>query len=488
MHATNFSTVSQDGHTGGGVHAGHQDHFMQWSEQEYGGLEVDHDRAAGMEVYNQSCPEVNQSRTSESTKQDPREPPHVRPHSIDSPRKQRVCGLRRKRFYILGVILVLVVVGIGVGVGVGASRGHLTRTEGVDGQSNTSPILQNSSIAAAQWRDISGTKEYRLYVQSKQGPVLEASWSSSNPMWKLSRITNVSADIMLGTPIAVSVGYPNASSKYTIAENVYFLNQEGTVVQHQSPWRGQWDDWRDSSLGTVSDGSSLLSFWDQDLDTQAQTRVIIFQDLGNNSLCITKYSSNKTSASGWSPKEQFPLVQSGSALAVAPIGSIRTNLRLYMVDAGGTMRVYRYNLTNDTLYDSISTTFNLPPHATLSISTQDNRDYFTKDTLPECARGDDQPLTHLIMFPTLDRSSLNLISWNCSSGFVNQTMRIQSLLQANRTYLGLTSTVSSLHLNDQRVYVLFDAGDGPEIEEWQVPPGAQNANWKILGRVPTTLT
>lgn len=44
----------------------------------------------------------------------------------------------------------------------------------------------------------------------------------------------------------------------------------------------------------------------------------------------------------------------------------------------------------------------------------------------------------------------------------------------------------SLDSKDQRVYVLFDAGDGPGIEEWQVPPYAQNANWKVLRRVPTT--
>lgn len=92
------------------------------------------------------------------------------------------------------------------------------------------------------------------------------------------------------------------------------------------------------------------------------------------------------------------------------------------------------------------------------------------------------------MFPTGDQSSLTLVSWNCSSGFYNQTARIEPLLHANRTYLGLADTVTSLNSSDQRVYVLFDDGDGPKIEEWQVPTGSQDADWKVLGTVEVSLT
>ncbi|KAJ8133256.1 hypothetical protein O1611_g360 [Lasiodiplodia mahajangana] len=471
MQATNSPQIAQDGARADRGQA----KVVQWSEQEYGGLEVNRDEDAGIEVHHPSDLEAHFCRMPQYIERDSRAPPHVLSSSNNSPPRKRISGFQRKWFYTLVALLVLAIIGAGVGAGVG-----LRRVRGVRGQSNTtkpSPILQNSSIAAIQWRD-NDSKEYRVYIQSREGPLLEAAWSSSDPKWKLSRITKQSADIMLGTPITATVGYPYANSTNNLAKIVYFLSQNGTVIEHESPWKQRQFEWSESNFGTVSNGSSLFSFWDQNLDTQSQIRVIMFQDLGENSVCI------KSSESTWAPKEQFPRVQGGSALAAAPVGS-RRDLRLYMVD-NGIMRVYRYNLTSDSLYDSISTTFNLLPHTALSISTQDNRDYFTNTTLPDCARGD-QPFTHLIMFPTPDQSSLNLISWNCSSGFVNQTTKIEPLLKAPRTYLGLANTVSSLDPEDQRVYVLFDGGDGPEIEEWQVPPGSRDADWRAL-EVPTTFT
>lgn len=92
------------------------------------------------------------------------------------------------------------------------------------------------------------------------------------------------------------------------------------------------------------------------------------------------------------------------------------------------------------------------------------------------------------MFATPDRSNLTLVSWNCSSGFLDQTSAIAPFLAQNRTYIGLANTLTSLNSDDQRVYVLFDGGTGPEIEEWQVPPGAQHAQWKVLGSVPVNVT
>lgn len=130
----------------------------------------------------------------------------------------------------------------------------------------------------------------------------------------------------------------------------------------------------------------------------------------------------------------------------------------------------------------LATIYTLAPHTPFCVSTQDNRNYYTTTTLPECA--EDAQLTHLLIFATADRSSLNLISWNCSSGFTDQQIQIAPLLKPDRVYLGLSSTLNSLSATNQRVYVLFDGGDGPEIEEWQVPEVSDNAKWKVLGSVP----
>ena len=58
---------------------------------------------------------------------------------------------------------------------------------------------------------------------------------------------------------------------------------------------------------------------------------------------------------------------------------------------------------------------------------------------------------------------------------------IQHMLRPNRTYLSL-----STH-SGRRVYVLYDEGDGPEIEEWQVPVGGKNDGWSVVGGVPVNI-
>lgn len=129
------------------------------------------------------------------------------------------------------------------------------------------------------------------------------------------------------------------------------------------------------------------------------------------------------------------------------------------------------------------------------MSIQDNTKYYTNDTLPECTRTDANPfLTHLILFASQDRKSLTLLSWNCSSGFTSVQTRVASLLpeKSERQYLGLSAAANSnMSLVGQRVYVAFDDGSGPVVEEWQVPDSgngtldvaAQEANWTLLGNV-----
>lgn len=134
------------------------------------------------------------------------------------------------------------------------------------------------------------------------------------------------------------------------------------------------------------------------------------------------------------------------------------------------------------------------------MTTEDNRNYFTDTTLPECARTNRGAfITHLILFASADGRDLNLVSWNCSSGFLVQKNRISDLLKPGRIYLGLSATAqTNLTYVDQRVYVLYAEGSGqPKIEEWQVPasggasgrvaPG-QNGPLKLLGETPMVPT
>lgn len=89
--------------------------------------------------------------------------------------------------------------------------------------------------------------------------------------------------------------------------------------------------------------------------------------------------------------------------------------------------------------------------------------------MPECTRS--RPLTNLIFFATADRSALVLSAWNCSSGFLDNTAEIKPLQKANTTYLSLAATNDRVS-GDGDLYVMFDSGNGPQVEEWTVPKRA----------------
>jgi hypothetical protein len=139
------------------------------------------------------------------------------------------------------------------------------------------------------------------------------------------------------------------------------------------------------------------------------------------------------------------------------------------------------------------TSIDMSPRTPFCVTIEDVRNLFTQSSLPECARSGIF-VTHFLLFASPDRQSLSLVSWNCSSGFVPQQNRIEGLLKPNRTYLSLASTsASSLKFTDQRVYVLFDEGTGPQVEEWEVPASGgvdvagQNGPWRLHGTVHTKL-
>lgn len=140
-----------------------------------------------------------------------------------------------------------------------------------------------------------------------------------------------------------------------------------------------------------------------------------------------------------------------------------------------------------------ATNYDLSPHTPICVSTQDNRAYYSAATLPECAQTNTGAfITHLILFATADRSSLSLVSWNCSEGFSDQQYKIEGLLQDGRTYLDVaTTSASNLTFTDQRVYVLYEDSSGLAVDEWRIPDSGSplnatelESNWTFVGTVP----
>ena len=108
------------------------------------------------------------------------------------------------------------------------------------------------------------------------------------------------------------------------------------------------------------------------------------------------------------------------------------------------------------------TGFNLAPGAPITALTQDNTPLYTSwGERPQCSWT--LPPTQLFVFGSSNGSTLNAVSWNCSAGFVILTPSLANVLKPNRTYQALSSH------SDGKVYVMFDQGDGQQIEQWTVP-------------------
>ena len=93
----------------------------------------------------------------------------------------------------------------------------------------------------------------------------------------------------------------------------------------------------------------------------------------------------------------------------------------------------------------------------------------------------DSPKVHLILYAAEDGSSLSLVTWNCADGFVQSPDKLKDVLKtdSDRKYLGLSGTQG-----DNKLYVIFDAGDGPEIEQWEMTLFSNEDPWKVVGKVP----
>ncbi|KAK3994464.1 hypothetical protein QBC44DRAFT_322721 [Cladorrhinum sp. PSN332] len=433
-------------------------------------------------------------------------------HADPPPPTATICGIRRRVFWVIVGIIAFVVIAGAVGGGVGGYFASKSSTSGDTGSgaagpnitTPTRPAFDNPSIAALGWTDANSVRQIRVYYTTPSNStnpprILESSWDSVAANWSVEAITNPDVDgIKAGTPIAASSGHPHTNTSIALVKNVYFFQPTGKLAERQSPYKEQVGIWgydNFSGLYTASNLSAVFSYWYQNFDTRLQVLTNFFQELGENSLTAARYFENGTDGREWEAIRHSVPIQDGSPIAAAPVGS-RRDLRLYVGGTDGTIKQYPYNVETNTLGTVTETAFNLSPGTPLCVTTEDNRNYFTEATLPECARTRTGAfITHLILFASADSQDLNLVSWNCSSGFLVQKSRISDLLKPGRTYLGLSATAqTNLTYVDQRVYILYTEGSGqPKIEEWQVPasggasgrvtPG-QNGPFTLLGEVP----
>ncbi|EJT74823.1 hypothetical protein GGTG_08661 [Gaeumannomyces tritici R3-111a-1] len=89
-------------------------------------------------------------------------------------------GLRKRTFYLVVGILGFVTIAAAVGGGVGGSIAARNASQSSQqspaptSRPKTSPVLQESALAALNWRDPSNDMLHQVYFQSKDGSIMES--------------------------------------------------------------------------------------------------------------------------------------------------------------------------------------------------------------------------------------------------------------------------------------------------------------------------
>jgi hypothetical protein len=127
----------------------------------------------------------------------------------------RICGLRKRMFWICVSVLLIVVAGAAIGGGIGGTL-HKSRNSSI--QPDSRALYSNSSLAALNWTDSAGVTQYRVFSQDNSNTLLEFARSSRNMSWVTRQVTDASVKAKIGTPLAAAV----SSNQLGYANNVGF--------------------------------------------------------------------------------------------------------------------------------------------------------------------------------------------------------------------------------------------------------------------------
>ncbi|KAI3325047.1 hypothetical protein HD806DRAFT_464061 [Xylariaceae sp. AK1471] len=150
-------------------------------------------------------------------------------------REAKICGLRRKYFWIALAAAILVIIGIVVGVpagvvssrsahdkdgnGSGSGSGGRGGGRGGGGGENvnngTVPVtlLENTRLASANFTDMYGNDNFLLAYQLNDTSILMSAFNTSNNKWIVSTVVNgTGGDVKLGTALAIDTFWEGTAS------------------------------------------------------------------------------------------------------------------------------------------------------------------------------------------------------------------------------------------------------------------------------------
>ncbi|KAI1851745.1 hypothetical protein JX265_010979 [Neoarthrinium moseri] len=277
--------------------------------------------------------------------------------------ERRICGLRRRIFFIVLAVISLVIIGVVAGT-VGGVLSSRQKPSTSPDPSQPSPdsepaavgnLMKMSSLAAANWTDANGVAHRCVFFQDPRNALLARRWDGRNQTWALTNITAVMAysgqgppDPAPGTPLAVvSLDRPNPY-KVPEAMHLYFVNRQNVMrslftndpLQHPDSWT---NDTLIRAVVQVGPGSQLAAAWQRCTGDCKGNMTLAYQVPGGGINVVNSYNW----ASGQEALTDRQQVAAGTSMALLPqyMGSQEDmGLISQTVDSGteGTVKITPY--------------------------------------------------------------------------------------------------------------------------------------------------
>lgn len=131
----------------------------------------------------------------------------------------RICGLRRRTFWIGLGVAIAIIIGVAVGAGVGATRKSSRNTSSSSSSKLPRGIASNSKLAANNYTDSSGVEHTHVYYQDNSLQIYMADKASTATDWSFAEVLAQNNDSAInpknGTPIAAANYWTTAGDNVT---------------------------------------------------------------------------------------------------------------------------------------------------------------------------------------------------------------------------------------------------------------------------------
>ena len=244
--------------------------------------------------------------------------------------KRNICGLRRRTFCIVMLLLLVVSIALaiilGLVVGVlmtrkpasstattAASSSTLTSSVATSSSSasptpnaNPSKMLSKSKLASIAWNDTNQVTQYRLYYQDSESAIRESAWNSTGKQWYSNGVIGKAES---GSAIAAAVTGPPS---WPFQINLYWINEAGNLDEWYTT---DGDTWQPGGLLSSdispSSISAISTIWHRapNCPLCPNTRFLVYQDTSNK----FNLGNARTDGWNWTVLNANPIPGSGAA-------------------------------------------------------------------------------------------------------------------------------------------------------------------------------